>query len=50
MDFVSAEDGTETVEWAIMGGLVVVGVILVVIAIGTWLKGRIDTVKAELGA
>lgn len=50
MDFVSAENGTETVEWGIMAGLVVVGVILVVIAIGAWLKDRIDTVKAELGA
>ncbi len=50
MDFVSAEDGTETVEWGIMAGLVVVGVILVVIAIGIWLKGRMDNLQTELGA
>lgn len=48
--FVANEKGTETVEWGLMAGLIVGGLILTVAAIGTWVKGRFDTMKTDLGA
>lgn len=48
--FVANESGTETVEWGLMAGLIVGGLILTVAAIGTWVKGRFDTMKTDLGA
>ena len=48
--FVKDEQGLETVEFAIMAGLIVVGVVAAVIAIGTFVSGKITGVKTELGA
>jgi Flp pilus assembly pilin Flp len=48
--FVANEKGTETVEWGLMAGLIVGGLILTVAAIGTWVKGRFDQMKTDLGA
>ena len=48
--FLSDEKGLETVEYAIISGLIVAGLITVVVAIGTWVKGKFNTVKTELGA
>ncbi len=44
------ERGTETVEWGLIAGLVVSGLVLVVIAIGVWLTSRMEGLQTELGA
>ena len=48
--FFSDERGTETVEWGLMAGLIVGGLVTVVGLIGIWVKGKFDTLKTELGA
>jgi pilus assembly protein Flp/PilA len=42
------EEGLETVEYAIILGLIVVGVILTVGSIGLWVSGRFDALLAGL--
>ncbi len=44
------ERGTETVEWGLLAGLVVGGVILVLIAVSLWVKSRFDGLQTELEA
>ena len=46
--FLEDERGLETVEYAIMSGLVVAGLVGVIAAIGTWVKGRFEDLLAEL--
>ena len=46
--FFVAEDGLETVEYAIIAGLIVVGVIATVITIGTWVSGKFTALNAGL--
>ena len=46
--FIREEHGTETVEWAIMAGLIVVGTITAVAAIGTWVSGKFTTLSTDL--
>ena len=46
----SDESGTETVEWGLMVGLIVGGLVLTVAAIGAWVKGRFDDLKTDLNA
>ena len=48
--FFSDERGTETVEWGLMAGLIVGGLVLVVAAIGTWVKDRFSDLQTDLGA
>ena len=48
--FVSDESGLETVEYAIITGLIVAGVITTIAAIGTWVKAEFDGLKLDLGA
>lgn len=44
----SDERGLETVEYAIIAGLVVVGVITAVASIGSWLEDRYNTLDDTL--
>jgi len=44
------EQGTETVEWGIMAGLIVGGLVGIVAAIGGWAHDALDGLKSELGA
>ncbi len=44
------ERGTETVEWGLMAGLIVGGLILTLIAVGLWLRSRMENLQTELGA
>jgi Flp pilus assembly pilin Flp len=44
------ERGTETVEWGLMAGLIVGGLILTLIAVGLWLSSRMESLQTELGA
>jgi pilus assembly protein Flp/PilA len=46
--FVVAEEGLETVEYAIIAGLIVVGVIATVVTIGTWVSGKFTAINAGL--
>jgi pilus assembly protein Flp/PilA len=46
--FLVAEDGLETVEYAIIAGLIVVGVIATVVSIGTWVSGKFTALNAGL--
>ena len=48
--FFSDERGLETVEYAIIVGLIVAGLILVIAAIGTWVKGQFDVLQSDLSA
>ena len=42
LDFFRGQEGTETVEWAIIIGIIAVGSIATIIIIGTWVKGKFD--------
>ena len=48
--FLADERGLETVEYAIITGLIVTGLVAVVAAIGTWIKGKFDGLKTTVGA
>jgi pilus assembly protein Flp/PilA len=48
--FVREEEGLETVEYAIITGLIVVGVIAVITSIGTWVSGKFTDLQTGLGA
>lgn len=48
--FWNDEQGLETVEYAIITGLIVAGVIATIAAIGLWVKGQFDTLQTEVGA
>jgi pilus assembly protein Flp/PilA len=48
--FVKDERGLETIEYAIVAGLIVAGVVAIVAAIGVWVHGKWGTLKSELGA
>ncbi|MBI3835255.1 MAG: Flp family type IVb pilin [Planctomycetes bacterium] len=47
---ISDERGLETVEYAIMTGLIVVGLVATIAAIGTWVKLQFTTLKTDVGA
>jgi len=48
--FLTNEDGLETVEYAIIVSLIVAGLLAVVAGIGAWAKGEFDALSTELGA
>ncbi len=48
--FFSDERGTETVEWGLMAGLIVGGLVLTVAAIGVWVKAKFIALQTDLGA
>jgi Flp pilus assembly pilin Flp len=48
--FVADERGLETIEYAIVAGLIVVGVITAVTAIGVWVGNKWSTFRSNLGA
>ena len=48
--FLADDRGLETVEYAIITGMIVTGLIAVVVAIGTWIKGNFDSLKTNVGA
>ena len=47
--FPSDSNGTETVEWGLIVGMIVGGLVLVLAAIGTWVLGEFDTMLTNLG-
>jgi pilus assembly protein Flp/PilA len=46
--FVKEEEGLETVEYAIIAGLIVSGTIVTIVAIGAWVSGKFTDLEAEL--
>ena len=48
--FISDEKGLETVEYAILLGLIVATVVASVVTVGFWVKGVYETVQADVGA
>ena len=46
--FWNDEEGLETVEYAIILGLIVVGTITAVLTLGQWVQGQFDTVNDDL--
>ncbi len=46
--FLLAEEGLETVEYAIISGIIVVAVIATVVSIGTWVSGKFTTLNTGL--
>ena len=46
--FLSEDEGLETVEYAIITGLIVVGVIATIGAIGTWVASKFNTLNSNL--
>jgi len=49
-NFIANEQGLETVEYAIIAGLIVVGTVAAITAIGTWVSGKFTALKTALGA
>jgi Flp pilus assembly pilin Flp len=49
LDFVKNESGLETVEYAIITGLIVVGTIAVITAIGGWVLAQFQALATGLG-
>ncbi len=48
--FIKNEGGTETVEWAIFGGLIVAALITTIVALGVWITNSYSGLQTELGA
>lgn len=42
------ERGLETIEYAIMVALIVAGLIVIILAIGTWVKGQFTGLQQNL--
>jgi Flp pilus assembly pilin Flp len=49
-DLIRDDAGLETVEYAIIAGLIVVGTVAAITAIGVWVSNKFTAVKTELGA
>jgi Flp pilus assembly pilin Flp len=47
---INDERGLETVEYAIITGLIVAGTIGVIAAIGTWVNNTFSNLQTDLGA
>jgi pilus assembly protein Flp/PilA len=48
--FLSSEDGPTAVEYAVLVGLIVVGLIAVITALSTSISGTFSTVSSTLGS
>lgn len=46
--FIGDEDGLETIEYAIMAGLIVAGVLVTIASISLWISARFERLKAIL--
>jgi Flp pilus assembly pilin Flp len=49
-NFLNDEAGLETVEYAIIAGMIVAGTVAVVVAIGGWVNGQFTSLQTDLGA
>jgi Flp pilus assembly pilin Flp len=49
-EFLRDERGLEVVEYSILAGLLVAGIVATIAAIGTWVSGVYSALKAAVGA
>ena len=49
-NFFKDEDGLETVEYAIILGLIVAGTILLIVWLGSWVYSQFSGVQSEISA
>ena len=47
IDFLKDEDGLETVEYAIILGLIVAGTITLIVTLGSWVNTQFQTVVTD---
>ena len=48
--FLQDEQGLETVEYAIIAGLIVSGLVAIIAAIGTWVRQQFTNLQTNVGA
>ena len=48
--FVQDERGLEVVEYSILAGLIVAGIVATIAAIGAWVAGVYNSIKTSIGA
>ncbi|MHC5211729.1 MAG: Flp family type IVb pilin [Planctomycetota bacterium] len=48
--FLSDDQGLETVEYAIIAGLIVSGLVAIIIALGGWVKTQFSNLQTDLNA
>ena len=48
--FVTDDRGLETVEYAIIAGLIVSGLVAIIVAIGGWVKNQFSNLQTSLNA
>lgn len=48
--FIADQRGLETVEYAIITGLIVAGTIVAIAAIGVWVSGQFTGLQSAIGA
>jgi pilus assembly protein Flp/PilA len=48
--FIREEEGLETVEYAIVAGLIVVGIVATLTSIGAWVAAQFTALQTDLGA
>lgn len=46
--FLADDQGLETVEYAIIGGLIVAGTIVTIVAIGLWVNNKFNSINTNL--
>ena len=46
--FLADEQGLETVEYAIIAGLIVAGLVAIIVAIGGWVKNQFTNLQKDL--
>ena len=46
--FLTDEQGLETVEYAIIAGLIVSGLVAIIVAIGGWVKSQFSNLQSSL--
>jgi len=46
--FLKDEQGLETIEYAIIAGLIVVGSVATILSIGTWVQGKFTELDTDL--
>lgn len=44
------QEGMESVEYAVLAGILVGGTVVAIAAIATWVRGRFETLQSDLGA
>ncbi len=48
--FLRHDDGLETIEYAILGGLIAAGTVTTVVSIAAWMSTRLAALQTALGA